>query len=559
MNLYALSGLFIVITAFVVPPIILLNSRKEDRFVNSLWMAFNFAIGLYGLGIFFAVANSAVPYNEALFWFRVAYTGVTFIPVLFFHHSYISLGLKIKKKVLFLLYGISAVFCFLSAGTPYFFVLQKVFGGLWYPDVLSENSLANANYMAFVVYFFILVVVTIYKLWDAFRKASGEIRARYFYQFIGSLIGFGGGSTAFLPIFHIYFYPILNMTIPLYQVIISYATVRYSLFNTKVIAAEIVAGFMAVIFLIAVIVPESIVLKLVLIVGFAVTITVLVKSALSEAKTREELKYLNEHLQEKVAEQTVEIRRAYEVEKKARVELEELDKAKDQFILTTQHHLRTPLTIVKGYLQSVLGQKPQTIDEATKTSLTKAEEAADRIGTLVNEFLDISQMEVGKSILQRKPTNIKDLIVDVIKELESEIQKKNLPVTMDIQNDTVLNIDSQKMREGLLNIIDNSVKYNKTGGTISIKGLKVNHPIEKDKQIYRIIVEDTGIGIPTEELPQLFAQYFQRGKEAEKLYTTGRGIGLVVTKNIIQAHGGRIYAESKGSDKGARFTIELPI
>ena len=102
------------------------------------------------------------------------------------------------------------------------------------------------------------------------------------------------------------------------------------------------------------------------------------------------------------------------------------------------------------------------------------------------------------------------------------------------------------------------MKYNKEGGEIKIKGEKTRHPIERDKQIYRITIEDTGIGISPEELPKLFTQYFQRGKEAEKIYTTGRGIGLVLTKNIISAHGGRVWAESEGRNKGARFVVELP-
>jgi len=102
------------------------------------------------------------------------------------------------------------------------------------------------------------------------------------------------------------------------------------------------------------------------------------------------------------------------------------------------------------------------------------------------------------------------------------------------------------------------VKYNKEGGEIRVKGEKTRHPIERDKQIYKLTIEDTGIGITEEELPKLFTQYFERGKEAEKLYTTGRGIGLAVTKNIISAHNGRIYAESEGRGKGAKFFIEIP-
>ncbi len=255
-----------------------------------------------------------------------------------------------------------------------------------------------------------------------------------------------------------------------------------------------------------------------------------------------------------------EIQQAYEVEKKARIELEELDKAKDQFILTTQHHLRTPLTIVKGYLQSILTQKATTLDPTTKTYVVKAQESADRIALLVNEFLDISQMEVGKSIINKTPANVADLLNTITKELESEIQGKNISVVLDFQQkDTILNVDVGKMKEALTNLLDNAVKYSKEGGEIRVEGGAVHHPIEREKLIYRLTIEDTGIGILPEELPKLFIQYFQRGKEAEKVYTTGRGIGLAVTKNIITAHNGRIWAESQGENKGSRFIVELPV
>jgi len=353
-----------------------------------------------------------------------------------------------------------------------------------------------------------------------------------------------------------------------------YAIIKHHLFNIKAVATEILIFSIWMLLLLRVFFEKSLqdtIVDIVILGGVVVVGTFLIKSVLNEVRQKEKLAQLNiqldstnaklndlnQNLEQKVAEQTIEIRKSYEVEKKARIELEELDKAKDQFILTTQHHLRTPLTIVKGYLQSIFSQK--NLDETTKTYVVKAQESTERIASLVNEFLDISQMEVGKSIINKEPTNIKDLLGSVVKELESEVQKKNLSMIVDVQNDTILNIDPKRIKEGLVNIIDNAVKYNKEGGSITVKGIKTTHPIERDKQIYRLTIEDTGLGLTPEELSQLFTQYFQRGKEAEKLYTTGRGIGLTVTKNIISTHGGKIYAESEGRGKGAKFTIELPV
>lgn len=299
----------------------------------------------------------------------------------------------------------------------------------------------------------------------------------------------------------------------------------------------------------------------------------LVKSILNETKQKRllielnvrldmantELKYLNEHLEQKVAEQTVEVKKAYEVEKKARVELEELDDAKDQFILTAQHHLRTPLTIVKGYAETLAAKEPQVTIGESQEIIRKIVTASERLASLINELLDISQFQVGKSILVEEVINIRELVENIINELDAGVNNKRLQVYLDIPLDITLRVDKHRIKEALTNLIDNAIKYNKEGGEVRIIGQVVAHPIEKNKSIFKLTIEDTGIGIEPEFLSKLFITYFIRSKEAQETYTTGRGLGLAITKNIIQAHGGRVYAESEGKDKGARFTVELPV
>ena len=123
-------------------------------------------------------------------------------------------------------------------------------------------------------------------------------------------------------------------------------------------------------------------------------------------------------------EQTVEIRKAYEVEKKAHEELKKLDIAKDQFILITQHHLRTPLTVMKGFLAVILKSKnkfePKVIDYIKKISAS-----TDRLAQIVNEFLDIAQFQVGKGFLKIKAVNLYDLIKEITDELSLEMKKRN--------------------------------------------------------------------------------------------------------------------------------------
>src|SRR3989344_5607170 len=272
----------------------------------------------------------------------------------------------------------------------------------------------------------------------------------------------------------------------------------------------------------------------------------LISLAIYKAQIYKELQDLTHNLQQKVDEQTKEVKQA-----------------NDQFVLATQHHLRTPLTIVRGYMESLYKDVSDgNVDNMTLESIKKASLAADRLNHLVNELLSISQMETGAAVLRKTPTDINAVIQSVLGEIKEEIEKNKVQININLPKDVkgrTLNVDADKMKEALWNILDNAVKYNKANGSVSVTGEEVSHPIERDKKVFRLIIDDTGMGITKEELPKLFFMYFERGKIAEEINATGRGIGLVVTKNIINAHGGRIWAESEGDGKGSRFVIELPI
>ncbi len=279
---------------------------------------------------------------------------------------------------------------------------------------------------------------------------------------------------------------------------------------------------------------------------------------LREQKLKNELADLNTHLQEKIDEQTKEIKNAYEVEKRARIDLEELDKTKTQFILTTQHHLRTPITIAKGYIEFLLAKKADEINPTVKGYLDKILVSTEQMAKLVNDFLDISALRVGKEMLNKTLVDMESVFDEIIQELNPEIEAKRIAIAKNFSENSMAIADRTKIKEALYNILNNSVKYNKDGGSITISSKIVVHPIEKDKQFLQFYIEDTGIGLNQKELDGLFDKYFERGEEAKNIYTTGKGIGMALTKAIIQAHDGRIWAESRGRDMGSKFTILLP-
>ena len=353
--------------------------------------------------------------------------------------------------------------------------------------------------------------------------------------------------------------------------IFSYSIFRYRQMDVKAIAAEVFVLVMSIVLLGNVFIGATLgaIGRSFIFLAFTLIGYFFIRSILKESEQKDKLKKLNDqlndfnhNLQQKVDEQTKEVKQAYEVEKKARIELEDLNKAKDQFVLATQHHLRTPLTIVRGYMESLYKDVSSgKVDRMTLESIKKAGSATDRLNHLVNELLSVSQMEVGGSVLKKSPTDIREVVDSVTAELKDGSEKKGIQIYVELPDDKegrTLNIDAGKIKEALWNVVDNAVKYNKDEGSVHIVGDKVSHPIERQRKIFRLTISDTGIGISPEELPKLFVMYFERGKIAEEVNTTGRGIGLVVARNIINAHGGRIWAESLGSDKGTKFTIELP-
>jgi len=443
-------------------------------------------------------------------------------------------------------------------------ILPTVSEKWWFPYWADAGPIFKYS----LVYFFGTFGISFYLLLRLVRSSQDKIlKGQLKFILIGVIIAMFGGSTNYFLWYDVRIPPFGNILVPIYVISMFYAIARYQLFNIKVITAQLVTFsiwsflFFRIFFANTTreFVADASLLLLVIFFGMF-----LIKSVLNEVKRKEqlqiittELKNLTGHLQEKVDEQTREIRRSYEVEKEARMKLEELGKTKDQFILSAQSRLVTPLEDIQRYLNELKGIS--LVPEATE-DVDKITASAERLNSLIDEFVAISELRIGKGALNKKSTNLQSVIEEIIRGFKIDISKKHLKTSLIFplkEADSTFNVDKEKIKEALTNLIDNAIKYNQEGGYVTIKGERTRHPIERDKLIYRLTIKDAGIGISSEELPRLFTQYFQRGKEAEKIYTTGRGIGLAVTKNIIESHNGRVYAESEGKSKGSKFTVEL--
>ncbi|MEA3293034.1 MAG: ATP-binding protein [Patescibacteria group bacterium] len=232
--------------------------------------------------------------------------------------------------------------------------------------------------------------------------------------------------------------------------------------------------------------------------------------------------------------------------------LEKLDKAKSEFIAITSHQLRTPLTIIKGYLSMALDGTYGGVSKKLQRVMKNIYESNERLIRLVNSLLNISRIETGKIALNIEKISLEKLISDIVSELKIEAKNKKIYLRFQKPKTSLskISIDKDKMRQCIVNLIDNAIKYTEKGGVV-IK-------LIKEKTKIKIIVSDTGHGIAKEEISRLF-ESFSRGKAGNKLYTEGAGIGLYVAKSFVKMHKGKIYAKSEGKDKGSAFYIELPI
>lgn len=275
--------------------------------------------------------------------------------------------------------------------------------------------------------------------------------------------------------------------------------------------------------------------------------------AVDNARLYREVQDFNKTLQQKVDEQTKDIKKAYEVEKEAHNELKKLDEAKTNFMLVTQHHLRTPLTATRGFLDLLLdgsyGKIPKKISEV----IDRTNKSVQREIDVVNDLLAVSTFQLGDGgVHPDQNVSIKKTAEEIISELKPEADEKHIYLKLEgTENIPEIFVDQKQVRMALQNIIDNAVKYTKKGG------VEVKIKTENEKII--VEVKDTGIGMEPEDKKYLFDKPFQRSKDAWTANAVGKGIGVYLSAKIIEAHGGKIWAESEGRGKGTTFNIELPI
>ena len=265
--------------------------------------------------------------------------------------------------------------------------------------------------------------------------------------------------------------------------------------------------------------------------------------AIKNAQLYGETRGFSVTLQKEVERQTKQL-------KEANVELQKLDKAKSDFISIASHQLRTPLTAIKGFTSMILEGSYGRVTNVVRDKLEKIFESTERLVRLVNDLLDLSHMEGGGMEYNFAKVDFDAMVRSVVEELTPPAEKKKLKFKWRTPDENIwVWADEQKLRQVVMNLIDNAIKYTPQGAVDVI--------LERVDGNVQMSVKDTGMGMKKSELANLF-QKFVRGTEAPRYYTEGAGIGLYVAKQLIEAQKGEVWAESPGEDKGSTFFVKMP-
>lgn len=280
---------------------------------------------------------------------------------------------------------------------------------------------------------------------------------------------------------------------------------------------------------------------------------------LATAAKATEISRLYAESERKVMEYTAEVARANR-------ELARLEQAKTDFISIAAHELKTPLTLIQGYaniLRDIL------TDERAIPLADGIRRGSERMGTIIEDMLDLSAIDTNRLSLFLEPVNLNKTIQLIVRQLEPALlERKQTLQTNDLDTLPTIEADTYRLHQVFAQLINNAIKYTPDGGTIRVIG----QALEANKKMpacVRVTVQDTGVGIAPEDREKIFEKFYRVG--SSDLHSTGHtkfmgagpGLGLTIVKGLVEAHQGQIVAESQGFDiqncPGSAFIVTLPI
>jgi signal transduction histidine kinase len=527
-----LKNILLFIVSLITAYLSLFIIRGKRDFSSKAFSIFILAVGMWAFGISFFYMTKSM--GITIFFEKFYYTAAAAIPVLFllFSFSFPKESPSLKKAQLF------SVLAFITMGSLIVFYPHFIISEIILSDP-KQVVLDYSTYYIFFAYFVGILIAAYGKLIDSYiKEADHEIKAQLKILILGTIVPFIGGMifNLIIPLFtydHIWIGPLFGMIVVL---VVLYAVYRHRLFDTKVLTAELFTFSLWLFILIRALIAEDSKEKLINIGLFALTVGIglfLIKSVRKEVSQKDRLEQLANELEA------------------SNIHLQELDQQKSEFVSLASHQLRGPLTAIKGYTSMLLDGDFGTVDGEVKDAISKVYASTNDLVVLVGDYLDVSRIEQGRMQYDFSTFDLRELAGTVVTELKPNIEKAKLKFDFDYDQtgEFRVNADQGKIKQVVSNLIDNSVKYTPSGSI----HVWISHSAPNK---VLLSISDTGVGIQPDVLPRLFEK-FTRAPDASKTNIMGTGLGLYVAKKMIEAHHGRIWAESAGPGKGSSFFIEL--
>lgn len=527
-NYYSVSLFIGGFTALLSGIIVFLTDRKS--FTNKSWLLLNISSAIWSFGYFSMIISKN--YNTAYLSNVILHFGAIYIPLF-----YLLFILGITKKFdthKRLVYGASAIAFIFTILNPTYLYIDKVLPKF----IFNFAPNAGPTYIYFTLYFFAVSTLGALILYEKIKEISDIKEITQLKQILfSSIFGFIGGGSVFFITFNVDIPPYPIVFFAFYPITIAYAIIRYGLFNVKLILTESLVFLLWIIISIKAVIAQNTfeqMTDIILLISIIVLGIFLIKSVVKEVNTREEVERLAKNLTE------------------ANDRLKELDQMKTEFLSLASHQLRSPLTAIKGYASLLLDGSFGKMSDETKSAVDKIFQASQALVIMVEDFLSISRIEQGRMKYDFSSTDIRNLIATIIQEQMPSVSRAGLTISFNCNesNSYFASVDPGKMRQVITNLIDNSIKYTPKGSIL------ITLTKDSNKKELLISIKDTGVGIDKETLPQLFEK-FSRAKEASRVNVLGTGLGLYLAREIVHAHSGKIWVESKGRGEGSTFYVKI--
>jgi signal transduction histidine kinase len=482
--------------------------------------------------IFYRLSDS----SSIVLWSKLLYVAASIIASNFLYFTYIFPKYEkisiLKKIEIFLPNLIIIILCLIG---------DKIITGAKV-NLEGENLIFWGKlYPVYVLYILYYFNYAFYRLSIKRRLTKDRVeKIQLTYVLLGymtsGLVSFS--TNLILPSFGIFFLNWVGQVSTILMAIsATYAIIKHRLFNIKVIGTELLTFGIWIILLVQVLRTREFVDLISN--GFSLILSVavgilLIKSVIKEVESREKIELLAKDLE------------------KANVRLTDINRQKSEFVSFATHQLRGPLTAMKGYASLLLEGEMGNLEPKVREGIVRISDSSNTLVNIVNDYLNISRIELGGMKYAFETIDLKSLIEDLVAELKPNIDKTGVKFSFTHESgvDYRTTADRDKLKQVFANIVDNSLKYTPQGSIFAHLSL------DKIKHKFVFTIRDTGVGIAPETLPHLF-QKFSRAENASKTNIRGTGLGLYVAKEMIEAHHGTIRAESKGEGKGSTFIVEL--